>query len=178
MQRDIISIFKKYSTDKNDHGYAEYYQKHLPETASKILEVGILKGESVKMWHEIYPEAHIYGLDLFIENPIPFEADYVTWISGSQTDGKLLGHVRAHGPFDFIIEDGSHNSRDQLITFYGLVDCSPLYILEDAHCAKEEFYRQGLKFERTMLGQLTLAKTPLFPSKNYLYDDKIAFIYP
>lgn len=174
----MIEIFEKYDTDKGSkgHNYAPYYAKHLPKTAKKILEIGVDKGQSILMWHELFPEAHIYGLDLFLENPIPFEADWVSWIQGSQTDGKLLGHVRAHGPFDFIVEDGSHNSRDQLITFFGLIDCSPLYIVEDLHCAKEEFYRQGMKYENTMLGLLTGDYWTLW--EQVLYDDKIAFIYP
>lgn len=171
----LQTIFSMYGTDKVQHGYAEYYAKHLPKTAKKILEVGVLKGSSILAWHEIYPESHIFGLDLFQENPIPFQENWVTWISGSQTDGKLLGHVRAHGPFDFIIEDASHNSRDTLMTFYGLVDCSPLYIIEDLHCSNEEFYRQGMKYEHTTLGQMLWRK---FAFKFDLYDSKIAFIYP
>lgn len=178
MKPEIINIAPKYNTDKNDHGYIEYYAKHLPETANKILEVGVLAGNSIRMLHELYPEAHIFGLDLFIENPIPFQADWVTWFQGSQIDGKLLKEIRGHGQFDICIEDGSHNSIDQWITFWGLMGSCDLYVLEDAHCAKEEFYRQGIKYEATMLGHLTLSKTPLFPSKNYLYNDQIAFIYP
>lgn len=185
MTKDIISIFEKYDTDKREHGYPKYYQKHLPDTAKKILEVGVFKGESIKMWHELYPEAKIYGLDLFKENPIPFEADWVTWFQGSQRDGDLLGHIRAHGPFDVIIEDGSHNSRDQLINFYGLVDCCTLYICEDLHCAKEEFYRQGMLYRNTMLCMMKNASDPTLSNHQsiyfnfpfHLYDDKIAFIY-
>lgn len=177
MTKDITPIFKKYSTDKNDHGYAEYYQKHLPDEATRILEIGVHKGESIKMWHEIYPHAHIFGLDLFSEYDAPFQADWVTWFKGSQIDGELLKTVRLFGQFDFIVEDGSHNSRDQLMTFYGLVDCCKLYVAEDLHCAKEEFYRQGMRFESTMLGQMKLSKTPMFPNRFDLYLDKIAFIY-
>ena len=142
MQRNIIDIFEKYDTDKREHGYPKYYQSHLPETATKILEVGVFKGSSIKMWHEIYPEAHIYGLDLFKENPIPFEADWVTWFQGSQRDGDLLGHIRGHGKFDIVIDDGSHNWRDQLITFFGLWGACDLYVCEDIH--PDLFWSQGL----------------------------------
>jgi hypothetical protein len=175
MTRDITSIFEKYDTDKNSkgHNYAEYYQKHLPDNAYKILEVGVLTGESIRCWHEIYPEAHIFGLDLFEENPEPFQEHWVTWFKGSQTDGKLLNTVRLFGPFDIIVEDGSHNSRDQLMTFYGLVDCCKLYVVEDLHCAKEEFYRQGMSEYWTLLNQIKYDR--LF-ANSYLYNDKIAFI--
>lgn len=179
--KSMIEIFEKYDTDKGSkgHNYAPYYEKHLPKTASKILEIGVDKGQSILMWHELFPEAHIYGLDLFEINPIPFREDWVTWFRGSQTDGKVLNDLRIHAPFDFIVEDGSHNSRDQLITFYGLVDCSPLYIVEDLHCCKEEFYRQGMNYYHTMLGQLKETKMNVVSIFEYnLYNEQIAFIYP
>lgn len=188
MTRDIIPIFEKYDTDKGSkgHNYAPYYEKHLPKTAKKILEIGCYKGESIRCWHEIYPEAQIYTLDLFEENPIPFNEPWFHAFKGSQVDGDRLKQLRELGPYDFIVEDGSHNSRDQLITFYGLVDCSPLYIVEDLHCCKEEFYRQGMKFKNTMLGILQKAQFAEvlhagMASKYYnfpfhLHDDKIAFI--
>lgn len=173
---DVIKVFEKYQTDKNSsgHNYAPYYAKHLPETATKILEVGVDRGESIKIWLELYPKAHIWGLDLFEITDYPFQHDRVTWVKGSQTDGKLLGHLRGHAPFDFIVEDGSHNSRDQLITFYGLVNCSPLYIAEDLHCCNDEFFRQGMKYELTMLGQI---ESLFLETDFHLYDSKIAFIY-
>lgn len=173
MDKDIIQIVSKYNSDKADHGYWEYYQKHLPNTATKILEIGVLKGESIKTWHEIYPEAHIYGLDLFIENQIPFEADWVTWFKGSQADGKLLDEVREHGDFDVIVDDGSHWSRHIWMTFYGLIDCCKLYVVEDLHCV-EEFWRQKLGAKNTMVAHM---KAGTFPFKHDLYLDKIAFIY-
>lgn len=172
MKPEIIDIAPKYDTDKNQHGYIQYYAKHLPGNASKILEIGVHTGESIKMWHEVYPYAQIYGLDIFT-NGIPFQADWVTWVKGSQVDGEILKELRNIG-FDFIVEDGSHNSRDQLITFWGLVGCAPLYIAEDLHCCTEGFYRQGLNTYNTMLG---LMVSELFPFQHDLYMDKIAFIY-
>lgn len=189
MKREIIDIAPKYKTDKNDHGYIKYYAEHLPETAKKILEIGVLTGNSIRMWRELYPEAHVFGLDIFIENPIPFQADWVTWFQGNQADSKLLDDVRIHGPFDLVIDDGSHLSRHQLMTFYGLIGSCNLYIIEDLHCCKEEFWRQGMKFKHTVLGMLQTAKEVSLLGKGewrgayfnfpfHLYDDKIVFIEP
>jgi hypothetical protein len=171
----MIEIFEKYNTDKGSrgHNYAPYYEKHLPKTAKKILEIGCDKGESIKLWHELFPEAHIYGLDLFEINPIPFREDWVTWFRGSQGDSKMLDDLRIHAPFDVIIEDGGHQSRLQWTTFFGLVDCCDLYVLEDAHTT-EEFWRQGMRYENTMLAMM---KSGRFPFKHHLYLDKISFIY-
>lgn len=173
MKPEIIKIAPKHDTDKNSHGYIEYYAKHLPETASKILEIGVDKGQSVLMWHEVYPEAIIYGLDLFVENPIPFEADWVTWFKGNQADSKLLDDVRLHGDFDIVIDDGSHWQRHVWMTFYGLIDSCKLYVVEDLHC-QEEFWRQKMGAKNTMIAHM---KAGTFPYKHDLYMDKIAFIY-
>lgn len=141
MDKDIIPIVSKYKSDKGDHGYWPYYQKHLPNTATKILEIGVKEGESIKIWHELYPGAMIFGLDLFEEFEQPFEAGWVQWFKGSQNDSVLLNVLRGH-EFDVIIDDGSHNHRDQLITFFGLWGCTKLYVVEDIY--QDEFWSQGL----------------------------------
>ena len=33
-------------------------------TAKNVLEVGIASGESIKLWHDFFPNAKIYGLDI------------------------------------------------------------------------------------------------------------------
>ena len=173
MNERIIDIMPKYDTDKNDHGYGKYYAKHLPESVNKILEIGVHKSESIKMWHEVYPEAHIFGIDLFSEHE-PIKENWFTAFRGNQADSKLLDNVRLFGPFDIIIDDGSHNARHQLMTFYGLMGMTKLYVVEDLQCNEEAFYRQDLDINLTMLYQLKYYETPFI---NFLYDDKIAFIY-
>jgi hypothetical protein len=175
MVKRVIEIFEKYDTDKNSkgHNYGPYYAQHLPKTAKKILEIGVYKGESARAWHEIYPEAHVYGLDLYSEHE-PIKESWFTPLKGNQADSKILDDVRCYGPFDFITEDGSHNSRHQLMTFYGLVGTTPLYIVEDLQCCTEAFYRQGMNVYNTMLGQMVGG---VFPHQFTLLESKIAFIY-
>ena len=54
-------------TDKNtDHSYLDLYYDLLcskKETAKNILEVGIYRGGSIKLWHDFFDNAMIYGLD-------------------------------------------------------------------------------------------------------------------
>lgn len=170
MVERIIEIFEKYDTDKNSkgHNYGPIYAQHLPQTAKKILEIGVDKGASIEMWKEIYPEAKIYGLDLFTNYPnYPFKADWVQWFKGSQTDGKLLDDIRCHAPFDIIIDDGSHNWRDQLITFFGLWGCCDLYVVEDI--LLDNFWSQGLPLDDNI-------KFLNVSAKIYNYE-KIKFFY-
>lgn len=168
---DIISQFV---TDKISHGYMEHYLRHFADnTPSSILEIGCERGASIRMWREVFPAAKITTLDLFQEHPIP-DIPGVEFITGNQLDHELLYNLRNHRQFDVIIDDGSHNSRDQLVTFWSLVGISKLYVVEDLHCCNDDLYRQGLPFEKTMLGQMQSGR---FPFRHNLYNNKIAFIY-
>lgn len=170
---NLQEIAERHGTDKARHGYIPYYERHLPLTISNILEIGCEKGNSIRMWKEKYPEAEITTIDLFQEFPIP-RIEGVEFIQGNQLDHEILYNLRNHYWFDVIIDDGSHNSRDQLVTFWSMVGRSSLYVVEDLHCCNDESYRQGLPFEKTMLGQM---QNGSFPFVHHLYDNKIAFIY-
>lgn len=173
-------IAVKYGTDKATHGYMPYYEEHfnnLPEfiwDSMHLLEIGCKEGASLRMWREIHPKIKLTTIDLFEEYGAPTEIEGLKILKGSQSNGRILQVARELGPYDVIIDDGSHNSRDQLISFYGLLGCTYMYVVEDLHCCNDEFYRQGMAFEQTMLGQM---KTNTFPFPFELYEDKIAFIY-
>lgn len=148
----------KYGSDKAEHGYCEFYEHALPKNPLKILEIGVKEGASIRMWLDYFPEATIYGLDLFVENDISSTYDKVVnndtslmdrchFVQGNQVDHLVLEQLRKHD-FDIIIDDGSHNSRDQMITFFGLFN-GKHYFIEDIHCCREEFYRQGLPYNYT-----------------------------
>lgn len=167
-------IAEKHGTDKAAHGYMRLYDKHIwfPEKITSLLEIGCEKGNSIRMWKELLPNAKITALDLFEEYPIP-DIPGVEFIKGNQLNHEILYNLRNNYKFDLIIDDGSHNSRDQLVTMWSLIGISKLYVVEDLHCCKEESYRQGLPFEQTILGQLKAQTFPLRAD----YNDKIAFIY-
>lgn len=151
----------KYGSDKAEHGYCEFYEKQLPDrdTKIKLLEIGVKEGASLKMWAEWFPNGEIWGLDLFQENRIEdIRADILSIESpdgayvlkqGHQCDWQLLEQLRKQN-FDVIIDDGSHNARDQMMTFFGLyAGGGQQYYIEDLHCNKDEFYSQGLPFVAT-----------------------------
>lgn len=157
MTLDSLAI--KYSSDKSSlgHNYCPFYEQHLPKNPKRILEIGVKEGASMCMWLEYFPNAEIHGLDLFQENTslsvlerITREFDYNYDFfdgrrflhQGNQCDWRLLEELRKYD-FDVIIDDGSHNSRDQMMTFFGLFN-GKHYFIEDLHCARETFYRDGL----------------------------------
>jgi len=203
MLKHFNLIAKKHGTDKYEHGYMPYYQKHLQEDVRTMLEVGVAKGASANMWLEIfgYHELDLHIADLF-EN-----RDFVSlkWCrdkgivphKGDQSDVHFLYTIKEK--FDLIVEDGSHNSHDQLVSFIHLfqnnLKSGGWYVAEDLHCCKESFYRQknNVNESDTILQVFkTYIDTGLimgsyFPPHiassfmdmidvAYLYDDKILFI--
>lgn len=154
----LEALAAKYGTDKLEHGYIPFYEQHLPKEPKRILEIGVKSGASIKMWAEYFPNTEIFGLDLFSEGNIQqvyddiVRGDYelmkrVHFLHGNQIDYKILEHARSFD-FDVIIDDGSHNSRDQMMTFFGLFN-GKHYFIEDLHCCEEPFYQQGLPFNFT-----------------------------
>lgn len=135
----------KYGSDKSSlaHNYCQLYEYIIKQPPKKMLEIGVLHGASIKMWREYFPETEVHGLDLFIENPIP-QIPGIVWHKGNQCDHLLLEKLRNEN-FDLIIDDGSHNARDQMITFFGLFN-GGMYFIEDIQCNDDEYFSQGLPF--------------------------------
>ncbi len=137
----LDDIAQKYNTDKSSlwHNYTEKYEQYfsvLREQKIKILEIGIQNGYSLQTWRDYFPHAHIYGLD--IVDCSAMNEDRVTTLQGSQNDLSFLKRINdAHGPFDIIIDDGSHNSNDMKISFdflFPLLRSGGIYVIEDIHC--------------------------------------------
>jgi len=159
----------KYGSDKADHGYCEFYERTLPNNPKKLLEIGVNKGASMKMWLDYFPETEVHGLDLFIEND---PTELLKWAEenghshrlflhkGNQCDWEMLEQLRKND-FDIVIDDGSHNSRDQMISFFGLYN-GKHYFIEDIQCNEEEFYSQGLP--------MPMRAAKLFNSEYAWYD--------
>lgn len=140
----------KYGTDKSSlvHNYCDFYESTLPKQPARILEIGYGKGASTLMWREWFgPSTEVHVLDLFEEQKQPSDTLDTFFHKGNAIDLYVLDKLRKYN-FDVIIDDGSHNSRDQMITFFGLFNGGHYYI-EDLHCCDEEFYRQGLPTDFT-----------------------------
>lgn len=142
----INSLFKKYGSDKAEHDYAQFYADHFPLEPKKLLEIGVREGASIRAWQELFPSCQVMGLDLFKEFPVPSIPGIKFW-EGNQCDWRLLEELRNEN-FDIIIDDGSHNSRDQMITFFGLYN-GKHYFIEDLHTCDQDFWRANLPKEMT-----------------------------
>jgi hypothetical protein len=85
------------------------------------------------MWAEYFPLAQITGLDFYEKNlDVP---PRVRIVRGSQDDPVLLAALNEnHGPFDLIIDDGSHRPEHMIMSFSQLYPRMPpdgIYLIED-----------------------------------------------
>lgn len=133
----------------------ESYFESIRDRVLKILEIGIGEGGSLWMWNEYFPNSEIIGID--IKDKSKFEGKGVKIYQGSQSDKKFLKKViEKEGPFDIIIDDGSHVIPDQFVSFVTLfpnVINNGLYIIEDLHTSYWKKYG-AIPFKFSMIEYL------------------------
>ncbi|MGH8687844.1 MAG: hypothetical protein ACREVQ_09070 [Burkholderiales bacterium] len=151
---DLLAAF--YGTDKfGDHEYTPVYEALMRAHRSRpvrMLEVGVggyqetLGGESLRTWESYFRRGRIYGIDLLDKTKLT--GGRVQVFQCSQVDGARLGGIaREHGPFDFIIDDGSHLNAHQIQTFALLwphLKDGGTYIVEDVQTSYWPSYGGGV----------------------------------
>lgn len=157
----LHEIGLKYGTDKaTHHGYCDFYEKELKGLNPKrILEIGVKDGASLRMWKDFYPDAEVVGIDI---NAIHVPECLVYPIN--QCDVFIIQKL---GKFDLIIDDGSHMTLHQQISFNHLfanqLNLGGVYIIEDIHTS---FYSEYINSEFTtyeiFTKMLPRLKTKLF----------------
>ena len=117
--------------------YGDIYDKHFApfrEHNINILEIGVLRGGSMRMWEKYFPKANIFGIDIN-EECLQYQSDRTKIFIGDQSDVSFLRNVKAKIPkIDILIDDGSHRAKDQKITFdemYYHVRKPGVYLIED-----------------------------------------------
>jgi len=161
MSGNLEKLAIKYGTDKSSevHNYCEKYEKYLPFNRYdnlNILEIGVLNGKSLKTWQEYYYKSKIVGIDI---NPDCKQYDdrnnniYVE--IGSQDDHVFLNDImREYGPFDMILDDGSHMNEHVIFSFEHLfqsLKSGGIYIVEDVSTSYWSWYGGGLNNPNSMM---------------------------
>lgn len=142
MDSDLYKIGLAANTDKiYHHGYHRFYHKYIKRDVTKLLEIGLDRGESMNMWLNYCPNARIYGMDIDKE----FQAERAIVIQGNQSKKEDLQNlIRQVGDnIDVILDDGSHVPEHQLLTFktlFPFVRDGGVYIIEDIETS---YYKRG-----------------------------------
>jgi cephalosporin hydroxylase len=137
----------RFGTDKGSHGYMPFYAELITSDPFSMLEIGIARGASAKMWRHLFPYSAIDVMDLY-EDPEHLTTEQVIEL-GCQPLKANQGNfddVRARTTeryYSLIIDDGSHNAHHQWISLAALWDRlfpGGWYVIEDLHCNVEDFY--------------------------------------
>ena len=167
---DLMKLATHFGTDKwGAHRYAQHYQKHLVHLRDrpiKLLEIGIggysrkgQGGASLRMWKQFFPKAQIVGLDLRDKSFV--DEDRIRSYQGDQTDPELLRRIVSEsGPFDVIIDDGSHQPAHIIASFgvlFPLLADDGIYVVEDTQTSywPEWGGSEDIKDENTSMAFLT-----------------------
>jgi hypothetical protein len=137
------------------HIYEQYFRSRRRQRLN-ILEIGVLGGNSLRMWKRYFRNAQIFGLDID-PNAKRHEEERISITIGSQSDERTLAEVsRKAGHFDIVIDDGSHVNHHMIASFEHLFPrLSPggIYALEDLggsyHTLEDDGVREhwpGMKY--------------------------------
>ena len=132
-------VMRLFGSDKHQHGQHDYGRRYhelfrpLRYRPLKLLEIGILSGASLLGWRAFLPRATIVGCD--IEPKAQFSHRRIrTHRTDQSSPTDLAALATAEGPFDVIIDDGSHINAHQVNTFYTLFEHlrgGGIYVIED-----------------------------------------------
>lgn len=134
--RTILALFGSDKQRPGQHSYGATYEaifRRFRYRRIKILEIGLLGGDSLLSWRCYFPFATTIGIDI---DPKPELAGKKTrvYAADQSSAGDLAALVVKEGPFDIIIDDGSHQNAHQIFTFLQLFESlsdGGVYVIED-----------------------------------------------
>ena len=142
----LKELFDKYECDKGTekhHYYKEYekYFESVREEPINLLEIGTFKGASTRAFHDYFPNANIYTIDIFVRT-LPEELDILSeervhWLKADSMDASLGSKIKSEWgdvKFDFIIDDGAHWPEANRLTFENCISFlkeDGTYFIED-----------------------------------------------
>ena len=186
-------LFQEYGSDKANifkynqqpgHGYSIYYEKKLEAYKNKninILEIGSYAGASAAAFTKYLPKSKVYCFDVNISN-FKYKSEninvYGIDINNQKKVVKTLNKIFSEQnftQFDLIIDDGSHNLSDILVSlkfFFKYVKNKGLYIIEDYK--HPNYYKYNRNIDHLLVDQIfvNLNDKKSFTSNIFNDDDQ------
>ncbi|SPM27985.1 class I SAM-dependent methyltransferase [Mycobacterium terramassiliense] len=150
---ELATIFAQTPNIHKMLHYLPAYESALSAFRSRpirMLEIGVARGGSLQMWRRyLHPESTIVGIDIDTTTQRFDDPEQRVHVRiGSQTDTAFLQQVVSDlGPFDVILDDGSHMNSHIVHTFQYLfpngLATGGVYIVEDLHSNYWRAYRDS-----------------------------------
>ena len=146
---ELNEIGERFKTDKSrsGHNFLDKYDFILNSFRDReitLLEIGVLKGSSVKMWKRYFSQGQIIGVDI---NPScqQYRDDRIDIFIGDIEDKSFVEGLKEIDA-DIIIDDASHLWSHQiktLSTLFPSLKHGGVYIVEDLHTSFFEVEEYG-----------------------------------
>lgn len=135
--KSLAELIDDSTTDKNSiHSYLPFYESLFSprkEKVKRVLEVGVERGGSIKLWAEYFPTAEILGFDVKL-NVTPYNKR-VKLFQGNAYDVNVVSQLVQKGIYcDVIIDDGPHTLESMVffVKYYSqLLAPGGVLIVED-----------------------------------------------
>lgn len=150
----VAAVFAKHGTDKcltsrsaDGRSYAYHYAHFLGDLVDKeftLLELGVLRGESLHAWHELFPKARIVGADRMTTVRNISGSSWLELCIGEQDDPNFVASLTKFAPFAVIIDDMSHMWRLSKLcveTLFPFLQKGGYYFIEDTECFTSAGYQ-------------------------------------
>jgi len=179
---DTLAIKHKSDKSSRYHNYAVKYDKILApfrESFFSILEIGVARGQSIRMWTDYFPKATIHGADINKAfKSCELYCSRIKFHVLDQTNEAQLKNLEQFAPFDFIIDDGTHLWKEQILTFktiFPYVKKGGIYIVEDTTTSYWKEYDNNpistIEFFKTLVDDVNLkgarGNTPINPPQEF-----------
>ncbi|MBY6201892.1 class I SAM-dependent methyltransferase [Maritalea mobilis] len=138
--------------------YFEVYEREMTRFRQRpisFLEIGVFKGGSIPMWKGFFAEgSRLTFVD--IDPDCAQHAEEGTSVEiGNQADPDFLAQLaEKHGPFDVILDDGSHVCAHQIASFEALwphISDRGIYVVEDCHTSYWPGFGGGYRNEASWI---------------------------
>jgi len=176
---ELKELASKYDTDKQiSGGYLDNYSKYFSPLKNNevcLLELGVLKGGSLKLWKEYFKQGKIIGIDFKLQDNI--DEERIKTYEGRQEDTDFLdkiSNINAPEGYDIIIDDCSHYGNLTKASFWHLFNnhlkSGGIYVIEDWGTGYWDMWPDGKCYNEN---SFKITKLEKFRSK--LFKNKAEF---
>lgn len=129
--------------------YDDVFSRNINDNVS-ILEVGIQNGGSLEVISNYFKNAvNIIGCDINSKcSDLQYKNKNIKVVIGDASTVDIKNKIQEIcNSFDYIIDDGSHNSRDIIQVFchyFPLLKDGGVFVIEDLHCSYWKEFEGGL----------------------------------
>lgn len=136
----LDSIGVRHHTDKSSlhHNFLVFYERFFRDMrlvpGIRLLEIGVHAGASIRTWEEYFPTANIVGADINPDALQQATSRITIEVADQSSIADLVRLATTHGPFDIILDDGSHYWDHQITTLrtlYPFLKPGGYYVMED-----------------------------------------------